>query len=70
MRAILDFAATNLGIKRVAGGHAKENLASARVIEKLGFTYDRDDITHHIDGVRYFDSREYYLNLLEENIEN
>ena len=37
MRAILDFAAANLGIKRVAGGHAKENLASAKVIEKLGF---------------------------------
>jgi len=63
MKAILDFAASNLGIRRVAGGHAKENLASARVIEKLGFVYDRDDITPHIDGTRFFDSREYYLDL-------
>jgi len=63
MSAILGFAAANLGIKRVAGGHAKENLASAKVIEKLGFVYDRDDITPHVDGVRYFDSREYFLDL-------
>ena len=63
MRAVLRYAAQTLGIKRIAGGHAKENPASARVIEKLGFVYDRDDITPHVDGVRHFDSREYYLNL-------
>ena len=63
MKAVLDFAAMKLGIKRVAGGHAKENLASAKVIEKLGFVYDRDDITPHVDGIRLFDSREYYLDL-------
>jgi len=63
MRAILRFASENLGIKKVSGGHAKENVASARVIEKLGFVYDRDDITPHVDGVRSFDSREYLLEL-------
>lgn len=63
MRAILDFSIKNLGLKRVAGGHAKENLASAKVLEKLGFVYDRDDITHHVDGIRQFESREYYLDL-------
>ena len=63
MKAILHFAADNLGIEKVAGGHAKDNLASARVIEKLGFVYDRDDITPHVDGTRFFDSREYYLDL-------
>lgn len=63
MRAILNFAAANLGISKVAGGHAKENLASAKVLEKLGFVYDRDDITPHVDGIRFFDSREYLLEL-------
>ena len=63
MRAILRFAAEELGLKKIAGGHAKENLASARVLEKLGFVYDRDDITPHVDGTRVFDSREYYLYL-------
>lgn len=65
MRTVLAFAAKNLGIKRVAGGHAKENIASAKVLEKLGFVYDRDDITPHVDGIRFFDSREYYLYLDE-----
>ena len=64
MRAVLRFAAETLGIKRVAGGHAKENKASAKVLEKLGFIYDRDDVTHHVDGVQFFDSREYFLDLI------
>ena len=63
MRAVLKFAAVSLGLKKIAGGHAKENIASSKVIEKLGFVYDRDDITPHIDGVRFFDSREYLLDL-------
>ena len=63
MKAILRFASANLGIKKVSGGHAKENLASAKVIEKLGVIYDRDDFTPHVDGIRFFDSREYLLEL-------
>ena len=63
MKAILQFAVANLGIKKIAGGHAKENLASAKVIEKLGFVYYRDDIVPHVDGIRFFDSREYLLDL-------
>jgi len=61
MRGILKFAANNLGLKKVSGGHAKENFASARVLAKLGFVYDRDDITPHVNGTKVFDSREYYL---------
>jgi len=30
---------------------------------QLGFAYNRDDITPHVDGIRSFDSREYYLDL-------
>ena len=63
MRAILKFASANLGMKTISGGHAKENLASARVIEKLGFVYDTDSLTPHIDGTKVFDSREYLLDL-------
>jgi ribosomal-protein-alanine N-acetyltransferase len=64
MKAILKFAVVNLGIKKVAGGHAKENLASAKVINKLGFIYDRDDITPHVNGTQFFDSWEYLLDLV------
>ena len=63
MRGILEYASSNLGIKKVAGGHAKENIGSSKVIEKLGFVYDRDDITPHVDGVHFFESREYFLEL-------
>ncbi|MCL1916744.1 MAG: GNAT family N-acetyltransferase [Peptococcaceae bacterium] len=63
MRGVLTFATENLGIKKVAGGHAKDNLASAKVIEKLGFVYDRDEMIPHVDGIRFFDSREYFLEL-------
>ena len=62
MKAVLRFAA-DLGIKRVAGGHAKENPRSARVLEKLGFVYDRDGVTMHVNGKQSFDSREYFLDL-------
>lgn len=63
MQAIFHFAAAHLGIKTVSGGHAKENIASARVIEKLGFVYDRDSLTPHVDGSKVFDSREYLLDI-------
>ena len=63
MRAIFRFASTNLGIKKVSGGHAKENLASAKVIKKLGFIYSHDDITPHVDGICFFNSCEYLLEL-------
>ena len=65
MKAILQFAAANLGIKRVAGGHAKENLASAKVLEKLGFVYNHDSLTPHVDGTKVFNSREYLLELIQ-----
>jgi ribosomal-protein-alanine N-acetyltransferase len=63
MRAILQFAANTLGLNKIAGGHAKENIGSALVLEKLGFVYDRDYITPHVDGTKVFESREYYLDL-------
>ena len=65
MKAILRFSAANLGINKVAGGHAKENLASAKVLEKLGFVYDHDSLTPHVDGTKVFDSREYLLDLVQ-----
>jgi ribosomal-protein-alanine N-acetyltransferase len=63
MAAVLRFAAVNLGVKRVMGGHAKENPGSGRVLEKLGFVYHHDSMTPHVDGARVFDSREYMLEL-------
>ncbi len=63
MRAIIKFASARLGLKRLMGGHAKDNTGSQRVLEKLGFVYHHDSMTPHIDGTRIFDSREYMLDL-------
>jgi ribosomal-protein-alanine N-acetyltransferase len=63
MRAVLRFAAQTLGLKQVSGGHAKENIGSGRVLEKLGFVYHHESMTPQVDGRRVFDSREYLLEL-------
>jgi RimJ/RimL family protein N-acetyltransferase len=38
-RAVLDYAFTELGLDRVDGGAALENVASKRVMEKIGMRY-------------------------------
>ena len=63
MRAIIQFAADRLKIKRLMGGHAKDNVRSRNVLEKLGFIYHHDSLTPHVDGSHVFDSREYMLDL-------
>ena len=63
IQAILQFNIANLGIIEVTGGHAKENLTSARVFEILDFVYNCDSLTSHVDGMKVFDRRKYYLDL-------
>ena len=41
-RAVIPFAFQTIGAKGLSAGHHPENLASKKVIEKLGFRY-----THH-----------------------
>lgn len=42
MGCVLAFAKEQLGVSEVAGRYAKENPASGRVLEKLGFQYEND----------------------------
>lgn len=39
---IIDYAVKKLGIRRITAEYAKENIRSARVLDKLGFRYVRD----------------------------
>lgn len=50
MRCVLAFAGNDLGISEVAGRYAKENAASGRVMEKLGFQYEKDILYPCNDG--------------------
>lgn len=62
-KKILEFAAEELGATRFFGRHAKDNPASGKVMEKLGFVYVRDSTYSTNDGARTFASKEYELNI-------
>ena len=42
-RAVIDFAFGTMGVKGLSAGHHPQNLASKKVIEKLGFRYSGDE---------------------------
>lgn len=67
---IVRFANEELGVCRLLGRHAKDNPASGRVMEHLGFVYQRDSSYTCFDGVRSFESREYLLELPESVCES
>ena len=60
-KAMIDFAIDVLGETKLFVCHAKENLASRKVIEKLGFVYQKDGTCESYDGERVMENREYYL---------
>ncbi|MCL2696607.1 MAG: GNAT family N-acetyltransferase [Oscillospiraceae bacterium] len=63
MRAAIDFAARELGAVRFYGRHSKDNVFSGKVMEKLGFIYQKDGETAKIDDSSISPSREYLLNI-------
>lgn len=42
MKEVIDFAKNQLHISQIVGRYAKENSASGRVMDKLGFKYEKD----------------------------
>ena len=62
-KAIVDFTAQNLNSISLFACHAKENPASGRVLEKLGFSKQGEGIYKSFDGLREFESWEYVLNI-------
>ncbi len=42
-RAVIDFAFKTIGAKGLSAGHHPENVASKKVLEKLGFRYTHDE---------------------------
>lgn len=62
-KAMVEFAAQQLGVVRLFAKHAKENPASGKVMEKVGFIYQGDGSYSSIDGKKRFESREYLLDI-------
>ncbi len=61
--AMLTFAIQSLGAKRIYGRHAKENIYSGRVMEKLGLTFVKEGEFISMDSSKKYVSREYALEL-------
>jgi ribosomal-protein-alanine N-acetyltransferase len=66
-KTIIDFAAQKLGIVSLLGRHAAENIASGKIMEKLGFRYQKNGHISSVDGKRTFNSREYLLQINPES---
>jgi len=59
--AILEFAKRERGAKEFFACHAKENSASGRILEKLGFVYHSDGTYSTFDGKTTFEMRRFFL---------
>ncbi|MCL2425159.1 MAG: GNAT family N-acetyltransferase [Oscillospiraceae bacterium] len=62
-KAMLEFAINELGERKFYATHDKDNLASGKVLEKLGFIYCNDGEDTSFDGMKTFSTREYILTL-------
>jgi len=60
-RTILNFAECKLAQNTFFACHAKDNPASGRILEKLGFTYKNDGQYSKFDNSRTYETREYFL---------
>ena len=60
-KAMVDFAVKELKLSMLYARHAKENIASGKVMEKLGFVYRDDGEYSSFDGTRTFQSKNYIL---------
>ncbi|WMI70453.1 GNAT family N-acetyltransferase [Aminobacterium sp. MB27-C1] len=60
---IIHFAKSQLGINELFAKHAKKNLASRHILEKMGFVYLKDGKYSKFSGDVEFESREYILRI-------
>lgn len=63
MKAIIDFVHNELGVNKICAGHAVENVASGRVMEKCGLKFDHYGEYSKIDGSQTFKAKFYKLDL-------
>lgn len=60
-KAIVEYAIHTLYKNSIFAVYAKDNIASGKVLEKLGFSYTKDGIYSSYDGKRSFEARELLL---------
>lgn len=62
-KRIVEFAKDELKTKQLFATHAIDNVASEKIIKKIGFTYMNEGTYTSFDGSRVFQSKEYIMNL-------
>ncbi len=60
-QVILEFATHTLGEKKFFCRHAVDNIASRKVMTKLGFQYSGESSYTSLTGQKTFESKDYYL---------
>ena len=63
MKAIIEFAHTELGVNKICSDHAIDNPASGKVMEKCGLKFDHFGEYTKIDGSKTFKAKFYKLDL-------
>lgn len=63
MKALMDHAVKLYGAHKFEGECAKENIGSAKVMQKLGMVYDHDSSYTKSDGSITFESEVYLLSI-------
>lgn len=61
-KRIVEYAKHELKVTQLFATHAKENVSSGKVIEKIGFIYQNEGIYSSFDGSKVFQSKEYIMN--------
>ena len=62
-KRIVEYAKDELKIKRLFATHAIDNVASGKIIKRIGFTYQKEGTYSSFDGSRTFKSKEYIMNI-------
>lgn len=67
MKAIIDFAHTQLGVNKICSGHAVDNPRSGKVMEKLGLSFHHFGEYTKLDGSETFKAKYYTMEFDECN---
>lgn len=62
-KKIIEYAKMELGARQLFATHAIDNVASGKIIEKIGFIYQNVATYSSYDGSKKFQSNEYLMNL-------
>lgn len=63
MKAVIEFAHRELGVKKICSDHATDNPRSGKVMEKCGLKFDHDGEFTKIDGSQTFRAKFYTMEL-------